>query len=73
MTRRILLMVPATLYCALYYTKLVVKAALSLAVAEHPCGDGLLEGLKVVARLADDRDQPMELRVEAASAVSDIE
>jgi hypothetical protein len=60
------------LYSALYYTKWIARVALSEAVADHPCGDGLVEALNVVARLADDRDQPMELRVEAASAIRDV-
>jgi hypothetical protein len=54
------------------FTKLVADAAKWPAIAEHPAGKVLIEGLKVVARLADDRGQPTQLRIEAASAVCDV-
>jgi hypothetical protein len=68
---RIVVMMPPALHGA-GFTKLVADAALWPPIAGHPCDKVLIEALKVVARLADDRDQPRQLRIEAAAAVSDV-
>jgi hypothetical protein len=67
-----ILMVPLMLYALNAYSKRVTEAASSPAIAGHPAGQVLIAGLTVVARLADDRNQPTALRVEAAGAVSDV-